>query len=217
MLSAVSSAEIAKFDLNLSAAYWSASTYININPWTGAAANASSYANDTYPLGMYYCGAFGGSISQVGGTARWAAATSAEQYSAWGAPTVFVAGDVIDSSTIFLTSHDASNYNDSAMSSAGFNFLTEETQYLGFSYTNGTDVHYGYLEFHITPNTTFAYGNDWDDPIITFTGAYVNMTPGEGITIGSAIPEPSSVALLFGVTAVGAVAWHRRRHKAASA
>jgi hypothetical protein len=211
---ATASAEVVKHDLNVSASYFG-TTYFNLNPWTGAVAQEGAYADAAYPLTMYFCGADGGALSQVTGSARWAATVDlgmSDQYSAWGAPTVFSEGSVIGADTTFLTANDNMNYYAPNAGFAGFTVDANLDQYFGFSYKNGADMHYGYIQFRLSPNQTEFWGNMYDDPIITFTASYVNTTPGESITIGgSPIPEPAGASLLFGAVAAGAIACRRPR------
>ena len=218
LFSAAATAEIVKHDLNVSASYFG-TTYFNLNPWTGAVAQEGAYADSAYPLTMYFCGADGGSLSQVTGSARWAATVdlgASDEYSAWGAPTVFSAGNVIGAETSFLTVNDNMYYYAPNSGFNGFTVDADLDQYFGFSYKNGGDMHYGYVQFRLSPNQTEFWGNMYDDPIITFSASYVNTTPGESITIpsGAPIPEPASASLLFGVVAVGAIATRRSRRDA---
>ena len=211
------SAEIVKYDLNVSASYFG-TTYFNLNPWTGAVTQEGAYADSAYPLTMYFCGADGGALSQVTGTARWAATVDlgmSDEYSAWGAPTVFGAGNVIGAETSFLTANDNMYYYAPNAGFGGFTVDADLDQYFGFSYKDGADMHYGYIQFRLKPNQTEFYGNMYDDPIITFTASYVNTTPGESITIpgGAAIPEPASASLLFGAVAAGMIACRRRSRR----
>ena len=215
LFSAAASAEIVRHDLNVSANYFGA-TYFNLNPWTGAVAQEGAYADAAYPLTMYFCGADGGSLSQVTGASRWAATVdlgASDEYSAWGSPTVFSAGSVIGAETSFLTANDNMYYYAPNYGFNGFTVDADLDQYLGFSYKNGGDMHYGYIQFRLKPNQTEFWGSMYDDPIITFGASYVNTTPGESIMIpgGAAVPEPASATLLFGVAAVGVVACRRSR------
>jgi hypothetical protein len=215
LVSASASAEIVKYDLNVSASYFG-NTYFNLNPWTGAVAQVGAYADAAYPLTMYFCGADGGALSQVTGSARWAATVDlgmSDEYSAWGAPTVFSEGNVIGAETSFLTANDNMNYYAPHAGFSAFTVDADLDQYFGFSYKNGADTHYGYVQFRLAPNQTEFWGEMYDDPIITFSASYVNTTPGESITIasGAPIPEPASASLLFGVVAVGVIACRRSR------
>ena len=217
LFATAASAEIVKHDLNVSANYFG-TTYFNLNPWTGAVAQEGESADNAYPLTMYFCGADGGSLSQVTGTARWAASVdlgASDQYSAWGAPSVFSVGSVIGAGTSFLTVNDNMNYYAPYSGFSGFTVDADLDQYFGFSYKDGGDMHYGYIQFRLKPNQTEFYGNMYDDPIITFTASYVNTAPGESITIpgGAAIPEPASASLLFGAVAAGVIACRRRSRR----
>jgi hypothetical protein len=218
LFSATASAEIVKHDIGLTASYMGGggNSYLNYDPITGSSGKLGPY-DLTHPLRMYFCGADNGSLYQTTSEARWAAVSNPVfegEHGTAGSPTVFSEGDVIGSETTFLTNHNSLSYN-SYVGFGGFTVDADVDQYLGFSYANGSDIHYGYIQFRITPNETELYGNIWPDPIITFIGAYVNTTPGESITIGGAsIPEPASAALLFGAAAVGMIACRRSRRAA---
>jgi hypothetical protein len=79
--------------------------------------------------------------------------------------------------------------------------------YFGVGMTSGSDVHYGWIKVSTGPD---AGGQG---PVsITIHSAALETTPNVGITIPSAVPEPSSV-LLLGLAA-GAGAFRRRRQAA---
>ncbi|MBS0657030.1 MAG: PEP-CTERM sorting domain-containing protein [Verrucomicrobia bacterium] len=75
------------------------------------------------------------------------------------------------------------------------------TGYLGFSFANGGNTFFGYLQF-----TTTRSGG------IQFLSAAYNDVPGGAITAGAApIPEPGTLAALaFGLAGLGVVARRRR-------
>lgn len=83
-----------------------------------------------------------------------------------------------------------------------------DSAYLGLSMVSGGETFYGWVGFDFT-NVLDAYeaANGF------IFGAAWQSTPGEAIAAG-AIPEPSTTATLLGLAA-GAVAWLRRRFRAA--
>lgn len=78
------------------------------------------------------------------------------------------------------------------------------------SAVNAGDTYRTYLEVAFTTNTAASQG------VLTVT---MNDTGygGQGITIGSAIPEPSTYAALAGLAALGLAGWHRQRRRTATA
>jgi hypothetical protein len=81
--------------------------------------------------------------------------------------------------------------------------------YFGVRMTGGDGAHYGWIKVSTGPEGASGNGR----PVsITIHSAALETTPNVGITIPSAVPEPSSV-LLLGLAA-GAGAFRRRRQAA---
>jgi hypothetical protein len=109
--------------------------------------------------------------------------------------TPFLSGDTVDASgnfqSVFFTLQ--SNLTDS---------------YFGVRMTGGDGAHYGWIKVSTGPDA----GGGKGPGSITIQSAALETTPNVGITIPSAVPEPSSV-LLLGLAA-GAGAFRRRRQAA---
>ena len=80
--------------------------------------------------------------------------------------------------------------------------------YFGVRMTGGDGAHYGWIKVSTGPDA----GGGKGPGSITIQSAALETTPNVGITIPSAVPEPSSV-LLLGLAA-GAGAFRRRRQAA---
>ena len=109
--------------------------------------------------------------------------------------TPFLSGDTVDASGNF--------------DSMGFYLQSNLTDaYFGVRMTGGDGAHYGWIKVSTGPDAGVGKGPG----SITFHSAALETTPNVGITIPSAVPEPSSV-LLLGLAA-GAGAFRRRRQAA---
>ena len=86
-----------------------------------------------------------------------------------------------------------------------------ETGFFGFAFNKGGQRHYGWGELKFDPTSENSYGYGFQ-----VTRAYYNDTPGASIAAGdtgggSAVPEPSTLALAM--LAAGGVAAYRSRRK----
>ena len=105
-------------------------------------------------------------------------------------------GSVVDSGTSFINQKDLTTATN----------LTDA--YFGVRMASGSNFHYGWIQFSTGPDL----GEGRGPGSVTIHSAALETTPNVGITIPSAVPEPSSV-LLLGLAA-GAGAFRRRRQAA---
>jgi hypothetical protein len=110
--------------------------------------------------------------------------------------TMILLGSVVDSGTSFINQKDLTTATN----------LTDA--YLGVRMASGSNFHYGWIKFSTGPDL----GGGRGPGSVTIQSAALETTPNVGITIPSAVPEPSSV-LLLGLAA-GAGAFRRRRQAA---
>ena len=86
--------------------------------------------------------------------------------------------------------------------------------YLGFSFTEADGTHYGYIT--VTSTLASTASGATSSGKLTFGKAYYDNVAGEAITIGGAVPEPSTLgALAFGLAGTVGAALYRRKRAAA--
>jgi hypothetical protein len=124
-------------------------------------------------------------------------------------------GSMIGSSGTFPYTSQVSYYARLTSSGGIGSFASDwskgETGFFGFAFNKGGQRHYGWGELKFDPTSVSSKGYGFQ-----VTRAYYNDTPGAAITAGdtgggSAVPEPSTLALAM--LAAGGVAAYRSRRK----
>lgn len=124
-------------------------------------------------------------------------------------------GFMIGSSGFFFGNPQGLYFNTVTVNGAIQPFAGEwsmgETGFFGFAFNKDGQRHYGWGELKFDPTSAYSYGYGFQ-----VTRAYYNDTPGASIAAGdtgggSAVPEPSTLALAM--LAAGGVAAYRSRRK----